>query len=59
MLHCNIDTETGVVNGAIGTILSISVNCVTAQFVHISESYDVEKVRSRLMVIKSLCVHKK
>ena len=29
MLHRNIDTETGLVNGAIGTVLSISVNHVT------------------------------
>jgi len=29
ILHHNIDTETGLVNGAIGTVLSISVNHVT------------------------------
>ena len=40
------DTETGLINGAIGTVLSISVNHVTVQFDHMSEPYDVEMVRS-------------
>jgi len=59
MLRCNIDTETGLVNGAIGTVLSISVNCVTVQFDHISEPYNVEMVRSRFMVTKNVYVYKK
>ena len=55
-LRRNIDTEAGrLVNGAIGTVLSISVNRVTVQFDHISEPYDVEMVRSRFMVITSMC----
>jgi len=46
------------VNGAIGTVLSISVNRVTVQFDHISEPYDVEMVRSRFMVMKNYVYRK-
>ena len=53
MLRRNVDTKTGLVNGAIGTVLSITVNHVTVQFDHISEPYKVEKVKSRFMVIKT------
>ena len=42
MLRCNIDTKTGLVNGALGTVLSISKNLVTVQFDHVSKPYDVE-----------------
>ena len=59
MLCHNIDTETSLVNGAIGTVLSISVNCVMVQFDHISEPYDVEMVRSRFMVMKNFYVYRK
>ena len=59
MLRRNIDTQTGLVSGAIGTVLSISVNRVTVQFDHISEHYDVEMVRSRFMVMKNLYVYRK
>ena len=59
MLRRNIDTEAGLVNGAIGTVLSISVNRVTVQFDHISEPYDVEMVRSRFMVMKNFYVYRK
>ena len=56
VMRHNIDTQTGLVNGAIGTVLSISVNHVTVQFDHISEPYDVETVRSRFMVMKNFYV---
>jgi len=58
MLHRNIDTQTGLVNGGIGTV-SIAVNRIAVQFDHISEPYDEEMVRSRLfLVMKKLCVQK-
>ena len=59
MLRRNIDTKTGLVNGAIGTVHSISVNRVTVQFDHISEPYDVEMVKSRFMVMKNFYVYRK
>ena len=37
MLYCNVETKTGLVNGAISTVLSIMVNHMTVQFNHISE----------------------
>ncbi len=59
MLSHNIDTKTGLVNGAIGTVCAISVNRFTVQFDHISEPYHVEKVKSRFMVIKNVYVYRR
>ena len=58
MLRRNIDTNTGLVNGAIGTVLSIRKDHVSVQFDHISEPYDVEKVKSRFMVMKNYFVYR-
>ena len=58
MLRRNIDTNTGLVNGAIGTVLSIQKDHVSVQFDHICEPYDVEKVKSRFMVMKSYFVYR-
>ena len=44
MLRCNIDTKAGLVNGAIGTVLSIALHHVTVHFDHMSKPYDVEMV---------------
>ena len=52
MLCRNIDTEAGLVNGAIGTVLSISVNLVMVQFDHVSEPYDVEMAQMFVAVPK-------
>ena len=41
MLRRIIDTNAGLVNGAIGTVLSIRSDHVSVQFDHISEPYDV------------------
>ena len=41
MLRRNIDTNAGLVNCAIGTVLSIRSDHVSVQFDHISEPYDV------------------
>ena len=59
MLRRNIDTNAGLVNGAIGTVLSIQTDHVSVQFDHISEPYDVEKVRSRFMVMKNYFIYRK
>ena len=59
MLRRNIDTNAGLVNGAIGTVLSIRSDHVSVQFDHISEPYDVEKVKSRFMVMKNFYVYRK
>ena len=59
MLRRNIDTKSGLVNGAIGTVLSITVNHVNVQFDHICNPYNVEMVRSRFMVMKNFYVYRK
>ena len=59
MLRRNIDTKAGLMNGAIGTVLAITVRHVTVQFDHISTPYNVEMVKSRFMVIKNIYVYRK
>ncbi len=56
MLRRNIDTKTGLVNGA---VCAITVNRVTVQFDHINEPYHVEKVKSRFMVMKNFYVYRR
>ena len=52
MQHRNINTKCGLVNGALGTVLSIAPNHVTVQFDHVSEPYDARMVKSRFMVYR-------
>ena len=59
MLRRNIDTKSGLVNGAIGTVLSITLNHVTVKFDHISDPYNVEMVRSKFMIMKNVYVYRK
>ena len=59
MLRRNLDTKAGLVNGAIGTVLSIASNHVTVQFDHVSTPYDVERVKSKFMVMKNFYVYRK
>ena len=59
VLRHNVDTNTGLVNGAIGTVLSIRQDHIMVQFDHISEPYDVEKVKSRFIVMKNYYVYRK
>ena len=58
MLHRNIDTKTGLVNGALGTVLSISSERVTVLFNHVSKPYDVDKVLTKFMVMKNFYVYR-
>ena len=59
MLSRNIDTENGLVNGAIGTVQKISIIAVTVKFDHIDKPYEVEKVKSRFMVLRNFYVYRK
>ena len=59
MLRRNIDTNAGLVYGAIGTVLSIQTDHISVQFDHIREPYDVKKVRSRFMVMKNYYIYRK
>ena len=59
MQRRNINTKRGLVNGALGTVLSIAPNHVTVQFDHVSEPYDVRMVKSRFMLMKNYFVYRK
>ena len=59
MLRRNIDTRSGLVNGAIGTVLSIKTHHITIQFDGIRAPCDIERVKSKFMVLKKIYVHRK
>ena len=59
MLRRNIHTKRGLVNGALGTVLSIAPNHVTVQYDPVSEPYDVRMVKSRFVVMKNFFVYRK
>ena len=44
----------GLVNGAIGTVISIKAHHISVQFDNMSHVYDVEKVKSKFMVMKKM-----
>ena len=57
ILRRNLDTKAGLGNGAIGTVLSIASNHVTVQFDYVSTPYDIERVKSKFMVMKNFYVY--
>ena len=59
MLRRNIDTKIGLVNGAIGTVTKVTMTTVTVKFDKIDALYDVERVKSRFMVMKNFFVYRK
>ena len=59
MLRRNIDTKAGLVNGALGTLLSITLTSVTVQFDHIHHPHDVERVKCRFMVMKIFYIYRR
>ena len=59
MLRRNIDTKAGLVNGAIGTVLSIAAQYVMVNFDNVPAPCKIEKVKSRFMVMKNFYVYRK
>ena len=59
MLRRNIDTPTGLVNGAVGTVLSIKAHSIVVQFDGKHDPHSVETVKSKFMLLKKLYVHSK
>ena len=54
MLRRNTDTKGGLVNGAIGTILSISDRWISIKFDDANDLCDIERVKSAFMVM--MCI---
>ena len=59
MLRRNIDTKAGLVNGAIGTVMSVAAQHVTVQFDNVPAPCKIDKVRSRFMVMKNFYVYRR
>ena len=59
MLRRNIDTAHGLVNGAIGTVTSISAQYVTIKFDHNGQTTKIAKVKSKFQVMKTFYVFRK
>ena len=57
MLRCNIDTASGLVNGAIGTVLAISSKRVTVKFDNIDKPYQVEKVSRKFTIMNKYHIY--
>ena len=58
LLRCNINTGLGLVNGAIGTVVSITQQKITVKFDNMEEQYEVEVVRSRFLLMRSIFIYK-
>lgn len=59
MLRRNIDTKSGLVNGAIGTVVSIANSHIRVKFDHLDQAYEVERVRCKFMVMKKYFVYRR
>ena len=58
MLCRNTNTSLGLVNGALGTVVAIGAHKVTVKFDHMSTEYEVEKVKSRFIVMRRVYVYR-
>ena len=54
MLRRDIDTSKGLVNGAVGTVISIKAHHIAVWFDNVPEAYQAEKVKSRFVEMKKI-----
>ena len=59
MLHRNIDTAIGLVNGAPGTVISIRTHHIAVQFDGMHEPHHIKRVKSSFMVFKKMYMQRK
>ena len=59
MLRRNIDVSSVLVNGAVGTVIAIKAHHITVQFDSRPEPQNVERVRSKFMLLNKMYVHRK
>ena len=59
MLCKNIDVSTGLVNGAIGTVLSIKPSSIQIKFDNIPKACDIEMVTNKFVLLKYYSVYRK
>ena len=45
-------------NGAIGTVLTISARCISVKFDHSNDPCDIERVKSAFMVMKNYYIYR-
>ena len=59
MLRRNIDTKQGLINGAIGTVRSVSSHKLIIKFDHMDDPCPIEMVRGKFLLQKSFFVYRK
>ena len=59
MLRRNIDVIMGLVNGAMGTVVGIYSTHVLIKFDHIDKPCQIEKITTKVMLMKNMYIHRK
>ena len=58
MLRRNVNVKSGLVNGAIGTVVAISPTRIAVKFDHLTDTRDIEQVRGKFIVMKNYYVYR-
>ena len=58
MVRRNVDVKSGLVNGAIGTVVAISPTRIAVKFDHLTDTRDIEQVRGKFIVMKNYYVYR-